>query len=115
MTDEAIFSAALELTDPAARRRFIAQACGNDAELRQRITELLKSHEEAGSFLAVPTRTVATTEVEGSLEQPGTMIGRYKLLQQIGEGGFGVVWMAEQTEPVSRRVALKVIKRGMDT
>ncbi len=76
---------------------------------------LLRSHEEAGDFLVMPPDAVATLDIGRSTEQPGTIIDRYKLLQQIGEGGFGTVWMAEQTEPVSRRVALKVIKLGMDT
>jgi len=115
MTEEALFSAALELTEPGARCRFIAQACGNDAALCGRIMALLRSHEEAGNFLAMPPDAVATLDTGHCTEQPGTIIDRYKLLQQIGEGGFGTVWMAEQTEPVSRRVALKVIKLGMDT
>jgi serine/threonine protein kinase len=77
---------------------------------------LLKAHKEAGSFLDVPDLDPNVTLDESPLvEKSGTVIGRYKLLEQVGEGGFGVVYMAEQTKPISRRVALKIIKLGMDT
>ena len=102
------------------RRRYCAAACGRDAALRQRIEALLLAAEQAGNFLEEPPTgltkgagsTLAITEPS---ERTGDRIGRYKLLQQIGEGGCGVVYMAEQEEPVRRRVALKVIKLGMDT
>src|SRR6185369_3968813 len=74
-----------------------------------RVETLLRAHDAAGGFLQ------STVAVEPPHEGPGTIIGRYKLLQQIGEGGFGVVYMAEQLEPVRRKVALKIIKAGMDT
>src|SRR5665213_2914630 len=115
MIEQDIFSDALELTDPAARRRYIAKACGKDAALYERIIALIKSHEEAGDFIRTPAQAAVTLDPVRCTEQPGTIIDRYNLLQQIGEGGFGTVWMAEQTHPVSRRVALKVIKLGMDT
>src|SRR5262249_17159835 len=86
-------------------------------EIRQQVEALLRAYEEAGSFLEHPARAenvVATIDQE-SPEQAGTVIGPYKLLQQIGEGGMGTGWMGEQTEPIQRRVALKVIKEGMDT
>jgi WD40 repeat protein/serine/threonine protein kinase len=94
----------------------VREACAGDDSLRQRVEALLRAHESAGTFMdspAVAARGEPVT-VKPS-EQPGDRIGRYKLLQQIGEGGCGVVYMAEQEEPVRRRVALKVIKLGMDT
>ncbi len=109
---EAIFTAALE--KPADERSaHLDTACGHDPELRRRVDDLLRAHDEAGSFLNAPTGDVRPAEPVS--EGPGTKIGRYKLLQQIGEGGFGVVYMAEQEEPVRRKVAMKIIKLGMDT
>src|SRR5262249_27189130 len=94
---------------------FLDKACSDDAELRARVDQLLNAHQAMGSIhggaAAAPT---ATTDYPIS-ERPGTVIGPYKLLEQIGEGGFGVVFMAEQTQPVRRKVALKVLKPGMDT
>ena len=89
--------------------------CGPDTCLRQQVDQMLQDHGEAGCFLS--TNALDTSECHHALpaEAAGAMIGRYKLLEQIGEGGCGVVWMAEQTQPVRRRVALKVIKLGMDT
>src|SRR5271170_5737276 len=113
-----IFNIALEL--PARERAaFLDQACAGDAALRQRVEELLRVHERAEVFLESPP-TGLDFKRTGSVnvpftEKPGDRIGRYKLLQQIGEGGCGVVYMAEQEQPVRRRVALKVIKLGMDT
>jgi tetratricopeptide (TPR) repeat protein len=114
-----VFNVALEL--PAGERAaYLDRECAGDAALRQRVEELLKANEEScaclESLAAVPPGPGGT--VRFSLvpaEKPGDRIGRYKLLQQIGEGGCGVVYMAEQEEPVHRRVALKVIKLGMDT
>ncbi len=112
---EAIFSEALAKPTPTERDAFLDQACGSDLELRGRIKRLLASYDDAGSFM-VPPALDAVTEQSGAVrEKPGSKIGRYKLLEQIGEGGFGVVFMAEQEQPVRRRVALKVIKLGMDT
>ena len=114
--EENIFAAASDLP-VSERAAYLDQACGGDAGLRQRVEALLKSHDEAANFLEVsppkPGRTVRL-ELPPS-EKAGDKIGRYKLLQPIGEGGCGVVYMAEQEEPVKRRVALKVIKLGMDT
>src|SRR6266404_3227089 len=120
----AIFSAARRL--PAAERApYLDQVCAGDAVLRQRLEELLEADDQAVAFLQNPAagaqpqadasaspRTMEITGVPG--EMVGDRIGRYKLLQQIGEGGCGVVYMAQQEEPVRRRVALKVIKLGMD-
>ncbi len=113
-----VLNAALELHG-AKRSAYLDEACSGDVALRQRVEELLRAHEQAENFLRAPPAGLdskRTIHVEISpTEKPGDKIGRYKLLQQIGEGGCGVVYMAEQEEPVRRRVALKVIKLGMDT
>jgi len=121
----AVFSAARRL-HAEAREAYLNEACAGDAGLRQRVEELLQVGEEAEGFLQAPApgalrpaaAPAASTMVLSNAapgEKAGDRIGRYKLLQQIGEGGCGVVYMAEQQEPVRRRVALKVIKLGMDT
>ncbi|MHB8524231.1 MAG: tetratricopeptide repeat protein [Limisphaerales bacterium] len=115
--EETIFAATLQLP-PEERAAYLHQACGENAPLRQRIEVLLNASEQSGAFLEQPAApTLRRTGAVSSplAEKPGDRIGRYKLLQQIGEGGCGVVYMAEQEEPVHRRVALKVIKLGMDT
>jgi serine/threonine protein kinase/lipoprotein NlpI len=123
---DTIFCAAVAIPSAAERAAYIAGACGADAELRGRVDKLVAAHFQAGSFLEKPvqapvaTAALAAPAVEAVLadtlaERPGTMIGPYKLLEQIGEGGFGVVFMAEQHEPVRRKVALKILKPGMDT
>src|SRR5881394_1430566 len=119
--EEQIFEAALQFPTPEQRVAYLKGACGNDEILRQRVEALVKAHQHAGGFLdqppaVTPAKTlVVTTTMLTVTEKPGDRIGRYKVLQQIGEGGCGVVYMAEQQEPVRRRVALKVIKLGMDT
>src|SRR6185312_11323018 len=116
--DAEIFEAALKLS-AEQRAEYLQETCGNDAALRGRIEGLLKAYQDAGGFMEEPAASAGKTIVlslsPSSDEKPGDKIGRYKLLQQIGEGGCGVVYMAEQEEPVRRRVALKVIKLGMDT
>ncbi|HEX5106702.1 MAG TPA: serine/threonine-protein kinase, partial [Pirellulaceae bacterium] len=114
MSEQEIFEAALE-RDAELRARYLDEVCGTDSELRQRIENLLKFHEGAGEFFEKPAAEIVATIDQPISETPGTQIGPYKLLQQIGEGGMGVVYMAEQKEPVERRVALKIIKPGMDT
>ena len=114
-----VFNVALELP-VSERAAYLDQACAGDAVLRQRIEELLQASEESCACLEEPA---AVSPGSGATfrpaliptQKPGDRIGHYKLLQQIGEGGCGVVYMAEQEEPVRRRVALKVIKLGMDT
>jgi WD40 repeat protein/serine/threonine protein kinase len=112
-----IFAGAIERPSPGERTAFLDAACGADAELRRRIDALLRAHDEAGGFLgdrpgaSDPAATVDQPTGEG----PGSVIGPYKLLEPIGEGGFGLVYMAEQLAPVRRKVALKVLKPGMDT
>ena len=122
MTERDIFIAALQEEDPVHRLAYLDEACAGQPELRQQVDDLLRVHEGAGSFLQKPAVEAAmtgplqdTAERAEVREGPGTVIGPYKLLEQIGEGGFGVVFMAEQTQPVQRKVALKVIKPGMDT
>ncbi|HUE72287.1 MAG TPA: protein kinase [Pirellulaceae bacterium] len=110
-----IFSAALALPAGDERTAYLDSACGTHLELRQRVERLLQAHSDAQSFLESPAIHPAPTIDQPLAERPGTMVGPYKLLQQIGEGGMGVVYMAEQTEPVQRKVALKVIKPGMDS
>jgi eukaryotic-like serine/threonine-protein kinase len=118
--DESIFEAALALP-PEQRAGYLDQACAGDVQLRQRVEALLRDYEQAGHFMTdpVPPSPGATIQISAESlpvsEKPGDRIGHYKLLQQIGEGGCGVVYMAEQTEPIRRRVAFKVIKLGMDT
>src|SRR5436309_1928370 len=111
---KAIFLEALDCQGADELMRFLEQACGPDAALRTRVEELLRAHRDAGAFLGGAEKQGATCD-QPMAERPGTMIGPYKLLQRIGEGGMGVVWMAEQTEPIQRKVALKVIKPGMDS
>ena len=116
MDVEQIFNAALEKRSATERAAYLDGACGNDADLRARVEALLVAHEAAGSFLGAPTLDADATLPDSPVsEGAGTKIGRYKLLQMIGEGGFGSVYMAEQEEPVRRKVALKIIKLGMDT
>jgi serine/threonine protein kinase/tetratricopeptide (TPR) repeat protein len=115
MNERDIFIAALQ-REAANRRSFLQEACGDDVALRQGVQALLDAHERAGSFLEQPPgKSMPTHEQQAVGECPGIMIGPYKLLEQIGEGGFGVVFMAEQQQPVRRKVALKILKPGMDT
>src|SRR6266851_525044 len=112
----AIFNQAVEIEDAQQRAAYLAEACGNDAALRRKVEELIDAHMEAGGFLATRDEPEAAVAEDARFSHGvGSVIGRYKLLQKIGEGGCGVVYMAEQEEPVRRRVALKVIKLGMDT
>ncbi|UCE46562.1 MAG: protein kinase, partial [Phycisphaerales bacterium] len=117
--EEAIFYAALELKSRAERVSYIKQACGQDASLLNRVQILLNAHEAEDKFLEVPKLpsdgSDVTLDSSPSIEGPGSKIGRYKLLELIGEGGMGLVYLAEQEEPVKRRVAVKLVKPGMDT
>jgi TPR repeat protein len=111
---DTIYLNAREIADPGKRAAYLSQVCGSDADSRQRLEAMLRDADAAeeyfGSAQNVPDGATALMT-----EAPGTVIGRYKLLQKIGEGGMGVVYMAEQREPVVRKVALKIIKAGMDT
>src|SRR5207253_3063508 len=114
---ESIFAAAVALASAADRAAYLNQACAGDAALRGHVEALVRAHERAGHLLdrpvpGGPEQTGAYTPSE----KPGAVIaGRYKLLEEIGEGGMGTVWVAEQTQPVRRKVALKLIKPGMDS
>ncbi len=114
--EKALF--ALAADKPAAERAaFLERECVGDANLRQRIEALLAAHEGQSKFLPGDSTELTPTAIEEvkPTEGIGSVIGRYKLLEKLGEGGFGSVWAAEQREPVKRRVALKIIKLGMDT
>src|SRR5256714_343125 len=120
-SEEELFEAALQLETPGQRAAYLQQACGDDVALRQRVEALLQAHDQAHEFLEKPPAAVSaktfvvTTGMVAVTEKAGDRIGRYKLRENLGEGGCGVVYVAEQEEPVRRRVALKVIKLGMDT
>jgi eukaryotic-like serine/threonine-protein kinase len=111
-----IFNEALDQPSPSARGAYLDRACESDLRLRARVETLLAAHDRAEGFLESPAQE-ATIDValHALIEGPGTVIGPYKLMEQIGEGGMGVVYVAEQTAPVRRKVALKIIKPGMDT
>jgi len=126
-----IFASALEIGDSAQRAAFLDQACGRDPNLRREVEELLQAETDAGEFLPdKPAATASQSALQelaevahpfGAIpspaltEKPGDRIGRYELLEKIGEGGCGVVYLAQQDAPVRRQVALKIIKPGMDT
>src|SRR4051794_33708094 len=116
MKAEEILQAAVEKRTPAERAAYLDGACGPDAGLRALIEGLLEAHADAGSFLEQPLfESTPTKDQPPNPENTGARVGPYKLLQPIGEGGMGTVWMAEQTHPVQRKVALKLIKSGMDS
>jgi len=113
---KSIFLAAIEEHAPEQWPGFLDQACAGDLRLRAEVEKLLRARSEMGSFHE-PSRpaAIATVDAPAIAERPGTIIGPYKLLEQIGEGGFGLVFMAEQQQPVRRKVALKILEPGMDT
>jgi eukaryotic-like serine/threonine-protein kinase len=114
--EEDLFSEALAIPDPAKRQAYLQQACGDDDALRSRIKRLLQAADRSGRFFGHVDRADAeNAEPDEPGEQPGDWIGPYRLLERIGEGGFGTVYVAEQERPIRRRVALKIIKLGMDT
>jgi serine/threonine protein kinase len=115
LEEKKIFNSARQIAAPEERLAYLQEACGNDPAAVHRILELLRIYEQERSFLESSQVAIGVTMDEPIAERPGTVIGQYKLLEQIGEGGFGVVFMAEQTHPVRRRVALKILKPGMDT
>jgi WD40 repeat protein/serine/threonine protein kinase len=113
---ESIFFAALERPPGDERAALLKRACGDNTEMRRQVERMLEAHPQAESFLDVPAPAQGETADEPPItECAGTVIGPYKLMEQIGEGGFGLVFVAEQQQPVRRRVALKIIKPGMDT
>jgi len=111
-----IFAEALEKQASGERAAYLDAACGNDSELLGKVEALLTAYAEADDVPDSPIIDLGPSMEDATLvEQPGTIIGPYKLLELIGEGGFGAVYMARQEEPIRRRVALKIIKLGMDT
>ncbi|MHC4331307.1 MAG: serine/threonine protein kinase, partial [Planctomycetota bacterium] len=112
--EEEIFSTAIQLKDVTERQAYLARACGDDLELRANVEALLLAN-KGTSLLDTPIFPVDVAPGPTPTEAPGTVIDKYKLLEKIGEGGMAIVYMAEQEQPVRRRVALKIIKLGMDT
>jgi WD40 repeat protein/serine/threonine protein kinase len=110
-----IFWDALQLPSEDERDAYLERACGDDHDLRRRVAKLLRAQPKAKAFLEQPIAGPDATVDEFNQEAAGTVIGPYKLLEQIGDGGFGVVYLAEQHEPIRREVAVKVLKPGMDT
>lgn len=115
-----LFSQAIEISDADERIAFVDQACGNDLAMRRQVLQMLEQYYDPKTFMKQPAvGTLVGGDLEASLELPaerlGDNVGPYKLLERIGEGGMGIIYMAEQQEPVVRRVALKIIKWGMDT
>jgi serine/threonine protein kinase/tetratricopeptide (TPR) repeat protein len=110
-----LFFAAADINDAKTRAAYLNEECAGDSALRGRVEALLRAHAEPDEILDAPPARPATIDYAPITERVGSMIGPYKLMEQIGEGGFGLVFVAEQQEPVKRKVALKVIKPGMDT
>jgi serine/threonine protein kinase/WD40 repeat protein len=114
--NEAIFHAARDIPDPDRRREFVREACGGDEARLAEVTALLAAAEAPDSLLDRPSGSEPVAAIsQPSPQSPGAVIGPYKLIEQIGEGGMGTVWMAQQTTPVRRLVAVKLIKAGMDS
>ena len=110
-----IFSQALDVETADQRLAFLDQACQGDDEVRRKVDDLLTAHAAAGKFMNGTGMHAPTVDMPSIGEGPGSCIGPYKLREQIGDGGFGVVYVAEQEQPVARKVALEIIKPGMDT
>ncbi|MEL7498557.1 MAG: serine/threonine-protein kinase [Planctomycetota bacterium] len=120
MRESEIFEALIEINDPETRQQKLVELCGDDLDQQQKIQQLIDAHDAPTNFVDDPVglgvqRTGLETHLHSRVAAVGSTIGPYKLLQQIGEGGMGVVYMAEQSEPIRRRVALKIIKPGMDS
>jgi serine/threonine-protein kinase len=112
---KSIFGAALAMASAADRAAYLNEACQGDPSKRAEVESLLRAHQDLGGFLREASPLSVETVAWPVSEGPGTVIGPYRLMEQIGEGGMGLVFVAEQQHPVRRKVALKVIKPGMDT
>ena len=122
MTEKEILQAAAEIADPVRREAYVRGAAAGDEGLRERVEAILGAHFSAWSFLEAPAEggssvdpEATTSPVDQALEGAGTLIGPYKLRHRLGEGGMGEVYLAEQERPVKRRVALKIIRAGLDS
>jgi eukaryotic-like serine/threonine-protein kinase len=115
MNEESLFAAALEKPSPAERQAFLAQACGGDVALRERVERLLAADERRGGILEGQPPTADIKPAEPGLVPDRIFAGRFKLRQKLGEGGMGEVWVADQTAPMQRRVALKLVRSGQDS
>ena len=115
MSERSIFLAALDIPDPAERAAYLDRACQTDPAVRRGVEDLLAAHARSGTFMPEPSADPEATRTHVPREGPGARVGPYKLLEVIGEGGMGTVWMAEQAEPVRRTVALKIIREGLDS
>ncbi len=115
MSERSLFLAALDIDDPSEQSAYLDQACAGNPALRAQVELLLKAHQQSGAFMERPAAALEVTIDDPISERPGTVIGPYKLMEQVGEGSMGLVFVAEQQRPVRRKVALKVIKPGMDT
>jgi len=113
--EKEVFNRARRIAAPDERLAYLQEACGHDPAVRQRVLELLRVYDQERSFLEASPVAHGATIDEPLAERPGTVIGPYKLVEQIGEGGMGLVFVAEQQQPLRRQVAIKVIKPGMDT
>src|SRR5262245_29749959 len=113
--EQSIFLRAIGLVAPTDRAAYLDEACWDNPKLRVELDALLAAHDPLGGALSPPIQPEVTGAITPAAETCGAAIGPYKLLQQIGEGGMGVVYMAEQSEPIARRMALKIIKPGMDS
>ena len=114
MNERSVFLAALEILDPAERAAYLDRACPEPAA-RRAVEELLAAHARSGTFMPEPGADDSTAAHTPSADAPGAQVGPYKLRERIGEGGMGEVWVADQQEPIKRRVALKLVKPGMDS
>src|SRR5262245_32420760 len=118
LDEEAIFHVARKIPVGEVRLAYLEQVCGRNRGLRDRVDALLQVYERERTFLEsspVEPGGSPTVDLPRLVEGPGAVIGPYKLLEPIGEGGMGVVYMAEQQKPIRRKLALKIIKPGMDT
>src|SRR5262249_20208146 len=115
-SERSIFESAIEKQSPEERAALLAAACGDDRRLREGVEALLAAHDRLAPAHPPGPAAGSTASFDGApADRPGAVVGPYRLMEQIGEGGMGLVFVAEQTQPVRRKVALKVIKPGMDT